>query len=222
MTSSEEIRERAATMISQMAALLDEGRMVREIDEPIDDAVKKLGSDGEASHSCEEFHKAVCAFTQRILETALSCPRRVSPSQAHDEAVAWLEEGYQGTYDNGFDGALVDATDPAQGGIPLVLVRMAEWIKRRQRRMYLRCVAARHIDPADWRTRCAMAEILLERCREWLPPWMQSYLPEQLADSHEPVRRTASVRWRILLPRLDRCVQVRPSWREGRGLGRFG
>jgi len=28
-----------------------------------------------------------------------------------------------------------------------------------------------------------MAEILLERCREWLPPGMQSCPPEQFADS---------------------------------------
>lgn len=161
MTSSDATRERAAGIIAQLAILLDEGRMVQEIDEPIDDAVKKFGDDGEAPHSREQFHKAVSSFTQCILETASSCPRRVSLSQAHDEAVAWLEEGYQGTHAHGFDGALVDATDPSQAGIPLVLVRLAEWIKQRQRRMYVKCVAARCIDPADWRTRCAMAEILL-------------------------------------------------------------
>ena len=182
MTSSDATRERAATLIAQMVTLLDEGRMVQEIDEPIDDAVKKFGSDGESPHSREEFHRALSSFALCILETASSCPRRVSLSQAHDEAVAWLEEGYQGTYGNGFDEALADATDPSQAGIPLVLVRMAEWLKQRQRRMYVGCVAARHIDPADWRTRCAMAEVLLERCREFLPPGVQSCPPEQLAD----------------------------------------
>ena len=182
MTSSDAIRDRASSLIAQMATLLDEGRMIQEIDEPIDDAVKKLGSDSESAHSREEFHRALSSFVQCILETASSCPRRVSLSQAHDEAVAWLEEGYQGTYGNGFDEALADATDSSQAGIPLVLVRMAEWLKQRQRRMYVRCVAARHIDPGDWRTRCAMAEILLEHCREWLPPGMQSCPPEQLAD----------------------------------------
>ena len=183
MTSSEETRERAAAIISQMAALLDEGRMVREIDEPIDEAVRTFGSRGGLAHSHQEFHKAARDFTQFILEAALSCPRRVSLSQAHAEAVAWLEEGYQGTYTNGFDGALVDATDPSQAGIPLVLMRLAAWLKHRQRRMHVRWVAVRHIDPADWRTRCAMAEVLLERCREWLPPWMQSCPPEQFADN---------------------------------------
>jgi len=61
-------------------------------------------------------------------------------------------------------------------------VPLAEWLKQRQRRMHVRWVAVRHIDPADWRTRCAMAETLLERCRQWLPPEMQSCPPEQLAD----------------------------------------
>ena len=161
MTSSDAIRDRASSLIAQMATLLDEDRMVREIDEPIDEAVTRFGNRGERAHSRQGFHAAIRDFTHHILETALPFARKVPSAEANDEAVAWLEEGYLGTYGNGFDAALADATDPAQAGIPLVLVRMAEWLKQRQRRMYVRCVAARHIDPGDWRTRCAMAEILL-------------------------------------------------------------
>jgi hypothetical protein len=165
-----------------MAALLDEDRMRQEIDQPIDDALEEFVQGGELAYSHRAFHRAIGSFMHAILEKALPCPRVVPISQAHDEAVAVLEEGYLGTHANGFYGAVMDAADPSQAGIPLVLARLAESTKRRQRRTYVRCVAARHVDPGDWRTRCAMAELLLERCREWLPPEMQSCPPEQFAD----------------------------------------
>jgi hypothetical protein len=166
-----------------MAALLDEDRMTREIDEPVDDALAEFERRGELVYSHRELHRAVGAFMQAIFESALPCPRKVSLSQAHDEAVALLEEGYRAVDGSGFDGAVKDAADPSQQGILLVLARLAEWIKRRERRMYVKCVTARHIDPSDWHTKCAMAEILLGRCRKYLPPQMQSWPPEQLADS---------------------------------------
>jgi hypothetical protein len=94
------------------------------------------------------------------------------------EAIALLEEGYHGTSSDGYDGALLDAIDPAHPGLPLVLERMAEAIRIRCRETYVRWVIDRHITSAEWAVRCAMTALLLDRCREWMPPELRQ--PEQM------------------------------------------
>ena len=64
----------------------------------------------------------------------------------------------------------------------MVLARMAELIQESRRQMRLRWVITRHVDPTDWNTRCAMAGILIERCRKWMPPQLKRCPPEELAD----------------------------------------
>ena len=83
---------------------------------------------------------------------------------------------------DGYDDAVLDAADPEQPGLELVLTRMTDLMKSRQRERYHRWIAARHIDPVDWGTKCAMAHILLERCRHRLPTTLRECSPPQMAD----------------------------------------
>jgi hypothetical protein len=94
--------------------------------------------------------------------------------------MALLEEGYRGTYSDGYYGALQDAIDPSYSGLELVLERMATTLKTRCREIYVRWVLDRHITSANWEVRCALAALLIDRCREWMPPELKSCPAEQL------------------------------------------
>jgi len=44
-------------------------------------------------------------------------------------------------------------------------------------------VKVRYIDSADWYTKCVMAKILHENCRDCLDPELRNNPPEQLAEN---------------------------------------
>jgi hypothetical protein len=127
------------------------------------------------------FLKTVADFVRHVYEHGLPGRRRLSESQAHDEAVALVQQAYQAPDCDGYD-AGVDAANPCHAGLPAVLVTLAEALKVRERQAYVRWVAVRYIGAAGWDTRCAMAAVLLERLVDYLPPELLGCRPEQLAD----------------------------------------
>jgi hypothetical protein len=182
MKSSDSSHSRAAQIIDLMTALLDENRLSQEIDEPIDAAVSKFPPEEESEFSSDRFHQAISKFVQAIYENALRYSRRLSASDAHDEAISLLESGYHGTFADGYDGAIRDASDPTHPGISLVLLRMAETIKARQRQAYRQWVISRYMNPADWCTQCAIADILINRYANWLPAEVRDGPPDRYTD----------------------------------------
>jgi hypothetical protein len=94
-----------------------------------------------------------------------------------------IEEGYRGTYSDGYYGALQDAIDPSYSGLELVLERMTSMLKARCREMYVLWILDRHVASADWEIRCALATQLIECCMEWMPPELQRCPAEQMVDS---------------------------------------
>ena len=182
MMCSDPAYHHAARIIARLETLLDEEQIARHIDKPIDKAAAEFNGVHDSEYSWDRFQSVTAEFVRHLYEKALPSMRELPLAQARDEAIALLEPAYPGTYADGYYGALLDAADPCQSGLDLVLVRMAELAKTRQREMYVRYVAVRHIGGEDWGTKCAMAAVLIERCREYLPPELQNGPPDQWAD----------------------------------------
>jgi len=176
------VRRRASEIIKTVMGLLEEGFMARLFDEPIARAAESFECPDSVRYSYAEFLQTVSDFVRHLYEHGLPGHRRLSDSQARDEAVALLEQAYQGSDANGYEAAVVDAADPSQAGLPAVVATLAEALKERERRAHVRWVVALHIDAADWHTRCAMAAVLVERLAEYLPPEVRGCSPERLAD----------------------------------------
>jgi len=179
---SDTLRESASKTLERLADLLERVRMAERIEAPIDRAFHKYDIPLETEFSHERFHQVTAEFIKYLHEKASLPVGKLTHSQAHDEAIALLEQSYQGTYENGYHGALLDASDPRQPGIGLVLQRMVELIKARQRRKYTRWVVSRHINPVDWGLKCSVATLLINRNRDLLPPKIGESLPAQYAD----------------------------------------
>jgi len=182
MNGSEQRRRQAVRVIEQITALLDETRLAQAIDEPIDTATEAYCCHVGTPDSCRQFNDIISEFVFHVYKNAQACPRKLNRSQACDEAVDLLEQAYEGTHANGYHAALLDATDTSQGGMDVVLSRITDIIKSRLRQNYRRWVFAHCIDPGDWRAKCDIAAILLDRCSP-LPPGKQgSYCAEQFVD----------------------------------------
>ena len=183
MTCFDATRDRALEILRRVTALLDEDIIAQRVDEPIDEVLEKFGLVDDWAWSHQGFHRTIAEFVRHLYERAIPCRRKLSLAQAHDEAIALLEQGYRQMGGSGYDHAVLDAADPSQSGLLVVLAAIAEGLKEHERETYLRWALARHIDPADWHAKCAIAGILIERCRELMPPELCRLSPEQLADS---------------------------------------
>ena len=180
MTSYDSLGNRAAELLERLTSLLADEWLQRRIDEPIDDALAGFQRPDPAECSQAQFHRVIAEFLAHVRRQALGYSTGPPLSRALGEAMALLEEGYRGTYSDGYDGAFQDAIDPAYSGLELVLERMATMLKTRCREIYVRWVIDRHVTSADWEVRCALVALLIDRCREWMPPELKSCPAEQL------------------------------------------
>lgn len=155
---------------------------IHHIDEPIDRVVTDFCRQPEPHFSRQRFHQVLTLFVAHLFARGLSCPRRLTTAQAHDEAIALLEQDYRGTRANGYLAAVLDAAQAGPGWMDLVLARLAEAIKARWRHMHARWVYARFLDPLDGELRCAIAASLLARYGPRLPDPLTTGSGSQFAD----------------------------------------
>jgi len=175
------VRDRATKIIGAVRGLLDEELMARQFDEPIGRAAEAFECRGPSVYTHATFLTEVADFVRHVYEHGLPGRRRLSPSQARDEAVALLQRVYRGPDFDGYDAAAVEAANTDGAGIRSVLATLAEAMKAIERQTYEQWVAARYINAADWETKCAVAAVLRERLAEYLPPGLLGCAPEQLA-----------------------------------------
>lgn len=177
--SSKAEERRAVRILNRLAASMDAERLGRQIDEPIDGATRSFACSCETGISHRRFLDILTAFLQHLYASAFPNGRQPTQAQARDEVMALLE---QASPAGGYHESLLEAAESLDEGMGEVLLRVAELIKSRQRSARLRWIAASHLDCLDWRTKCQIAAILLERCRPYLPGRAAACRLEQMAD----------------------------------------
>lgn len=175
-------QDQATQIIQKVFQLLDEERIQKQIDEPIEQAVKQFQFHSETPPTRQEFHRILGDFVRRLYEFGLPLRQTLSASQALNEAVAILQHGYVSQSAQGYEAALLDCKYPHQNGIEFVLRQMAEAVKAGERQKYFNWIFARYIDTLDWQMKCRIAEMLLQRGKDFLPPELLHCPPAQFAD----------------------------------------
>ena len=162
--------------------LLNEERVVREIDEPIDLTVKSFQLKVKVPLSHSDFNRVIAEFVSGIYQKGLRLPRHLSDQEALTEAVSLLEKYYQGIDSCGYDGALLDAAGNDQEGLGYVLSQLAESIKAVEREKYVQWVFADTVDQLDWEAHRRIAATYLVKYKDLLPPELRDMDPARLAD----------------------------------------
>ena len=182
MTNSDGLRQRAADIVRSLRKELDEQWCAQHIDGPVDRALASFVFDWRTPPSIERFHSVISALVTHVYANGLATRHVLSRTQATAEAIGLLEVAYQGTHEAGYDGAVLDALTETGSGIDIVLARLAEIVKLRQRHRYWQWTFARHLDPLDWPLRCAVVDVLLEQHRADGDVTLASGPPARFAD----------------------------------------
>jgi hypothetical protein len=98
---------------------------------------------------------------RHLCQHGLSIPRTLTHRTALSEAVDLLDRYYEGGGIQGFDAALLDATDKNGKGPEFVLRQLSEVIKEREVRQYRNYQFLSLIDPTDRDTHRQIVERLI-------------------------------------------------------------
>jgi hypothetical protein len=176
-----ELEKLAREAITTIMLDLDPDRIKSRFDNPIDKASREFGYEPTCPITHKEFHRIIAGFVGHVYDKGVAASWILADPLA--EAIWLLEAGYQSAiYGTGYTAALLDANDPAEGGIQTVLTGMAESIKGIKQQEYTMAVFARYLHGCSWHLRCEIARVLLEDYRAFLPERLGNCDPAQLAD----------------------------------------
>jgi hypothetical protein len=181
MTNSE-CEPFAEKVLEDIMELLDEERISREVDTPIDQAVQTFRLRIKKPLSHGGFNRVIDEFVRHLYRTGLRLPRELTHGEALTEAVYLLENTYRGVYTSGYEGALLDARDGTLEGVESVLSRLGESIKVIEREKYTRWALIAHVERLDWSTRYRLVLAYLKRYNELLPQKFRELDPARLVD----------------------------------------
>jgi hypothetical protein len=176
-----DLKKRAGETIERIMTELDPDRIKSRFDDLIGKAARDFDYGPKCPITHKEFHQIVADFVRQVYEKGIGASCLLADPLA--EAIWLLEAGYQSAvYGTGYIAALLDANDPAEGGMQTVLTALAESIKGIRRQEYTRAVFARYLHGCTWNMRCEIAQVLLEDYRAFLPERLGKCTPEHLAD----------------------------------------
>jgi len=161
---------------------LRESRLPGAVDARVDALLTEWTDAGLPAFSHRAFHDAIAAFAQAVYAQALPVRQHLTREQAGGEAIALLEQAYQGAAGTGFCAAVVDASDPSRDGIAILLAELAGLLKARCRMRWTHAVVATRLGLLPWPIRCEVARLLLDRCAIHLPPSCSRLTPAQVVD----------------------------------------
>jgi hypothetical protein len=181
MTNSDQARA-PDEILDQLLAELSEDELRREVDNWIAGAAEGFEYKPGAVCSQRAFLEVLGGFVRHVYKAGLRVPQPISFRQSQAEAIALLDRYYRSADDVGYDAAFLDATSPDDNGMEVVLSRVTETIKSREREKYTRWIVTRWLAPCTWTEKCAIAAHFVARFHRFLPPRLCMCNPAQLVD----------------------------------------
>lgn len=169
-------------IIDAIVGLLDEQRISNEIDVPIDKAAQTFRWETESGCSHCDFNRLIGRFVGHIYKTGLRLPRRLSKEESLAEAVFLLKKGYPDAHGDGYDEALMDASDSRLEWVERIGSALVESIKAIERKKYMEWVLLEHIDPLNWHFNVEVAALYRKRNEQFLPDELLALSPYRLAN----------------------------------------
>jgi len=170
-------RQNVNDILDEVFERLSERHLSETIDTPIDTAAASFRFGKKAPMTHDYFIEIISRFVGHVYQQGLSFRQKLSQTQAHFEATALLENGYQNSYGKGYHAAYLDALSD----IEPVLAQISDHLKMISRVRYGRCVYSTYIDPSDWPAKCRIAEALINRFTS-LPRSLAGFPPARFVD----------------------------------------
>jgi hypothetical protein len=171
----------AERIIAQLGTLLDDERIRREIDEPIDRVMQSFSYDSNDPLSNEFFRRTIGRLVREMYLHGLRLKRNLSQMESVAEAIYILKD-YTGQGTMGYDIAVYDALQEGRDGFGHVLEQVGELVKKAERQKYMHWVLGASWDSSDWLTKCQITEFLTKALAPFMPKAILDKPIAQLAD----------------------------------------
>jgi len=182
ITTKSRYRSKVSRIINRIIHLLDDENIHRKIEAPVDRVLEQYPIDLAKPFSTAYFHEVLADFVRQVSRSAKPVKQNLTVPEAAAEAMRLLDR-YEGQGSFGYEAALYDATDDEDKGLQWVVAQMAEIIKKEERQKHVEYVLSRHVDPHDWRLKCAVVEVLMEVLRPYMPASVVDRPVDSLADN---------------------------------------
>jgi hypothetical protein len=181
LRNSDALQAKAAEILGRIQEALAAMPGPGEIDAAVDAAIANLADRAER-YTPQQVISHVAGFLQELFARLPHVGRRLSAAQARDEAALLVGPCFAAGPGEGFENAMLKLNDPSLPGMEVLYRRLGELLKERLQRSYTEWCFARHLDPADWETHCAIADLLLYRLRAGMPAEAPALRAEEFVD----------------------------------------
>jgi len=186
--------------ISDVLGRLDERYIARNVGLRHDEARMSYRLNRNTVADFDEFSRVIGDYYNHHFRH-VSNGGSLSPVQAVGQAKAILQREYQNRQRSDIVGAFNDAHDGTNGGLRVVLDKIAEAMKVEFVELYIRDVFDRHVAPNSWESKVEIIRQFIHHCGANLSSSIRAHQPERYAQNFQELirsyvdslRRTSSI-----------------------------
>ncbi len=175
--------------ISSLLAALDERTIAQRVAIPHDEARMSYPLCSNTVSSWDQFSDIVADYYMHHFTTCVSHGGALSRSEATSRAKEILEHEYR-RQNGDIVTAYNDAHDGTNGGLRLVLDKIAERLKAESVERYTRDMFDRHVAPIAWEDKVAIIRQFIAQCGVHLSSSIRADQPERYARDFQDLIRS--------------------------------
>lgn len=175
-------------LINSLLSALDERAIAQRVGIPHDEARLRFSLRSNTVNSFGEFSDILGDYYNYHFATCVSRGGSLSRTEAIGRAKELVEREYR-RHNGDIATAYNDAHDGVNGGLRLVLDKIAEALKAESVERYIREAFDRHVAPTDWPQKVAIIRQFLAQCGPHLASSVSCHEPERYAQDYRELIR---------------------------------
>ena len=188
------------SLLENLLAAMDEVTIAKTVGNPHDEARMQYSLTKNTVGSFEDFTDVISDYYNYHVSRCVVIGGHMSNTEAAGRAKEILEQEYRRQGGNIIT-AYNDAHDGTNGGLRLILDKIAEQLKTESVERYIRDVFDKYVDPTSWEQKVNVISQFIARYGRMLSSSIRSDQPERYAQNYEELikayveslKRTSSV-----------------------------
>ena len=174
--------------IESLLSAMDEQAIARNVGIPHDEARMNYTLTKNTVASFDEFSDVIADYYNHHITTCVTHGGFLSRTEAAGRAKEILAQTYRRQRSD-INGAFNDAHDGTNGGLRVILDKIAEHLKAESVERYVRDAFDAHVSPNSWEQKVDIMSQFLTRHAHFLSPTIDVNKPERYAQNYEELIR---------------------------------
>jgi len=174
--------------IDTLLTAMDERQLARNVGLHHDEARMRYQLRSNTVADFPEFKRIIADYYNYHFTTCISRGGSLPQAEAYGRAKEILEREYR-RRDGDITSAFNDAHDGTNGGLRVVLDKLADGLKVASVELYITELFDRHVTPSDWDQKVEIVRQFMERCGPYLGSSISVGQPERYAQNYSELIR---------------------------------